>query len=135
MKSTTKQLKTAYLWRYVFTLVIILCSAAGYTQDLNKAKELCNNISDQNKAMAKHAGYDLDALCSEVSSLDSSDSKAAPAAKIVARKTASSSKNSSGMVSSGVAAQFGTNELGLDSSVEASRLYLDEEGREYSRRM
>lgn len=128
MKSTTKQLKTAYLWRYVFTLSLMLCSAAGYSQDLSKAKELCNDISDQNKAMAKHAGYDLDALCSEVSSLDSSDSKAAPAAKIVARKTASSSKNSSGVVSSSVAAKVGPNELGLNSSVEATRLYLGEEG-------
>ena len=104
MKIFIKQLKVAYFWRYVFALVIMLISTASYSQDLSKAKELCNNITDQNKAMAKHAGYDLDALCSEVNAMASPDMKVAPVTEIVSRKTASSSKykldsNNSGMAS------------------------------------
>ena len=68
-----KQLKATYLSCYIFTLVLMLCAGKVYSQDLNKAKELCDNITAQNKAMAKHAGYDLDALCSEVSSMESLD--------------------------------------------------------------
>ena len=127
MKITTKQLKTAYLWRYVFTLVLMLCSTAGYAQDLSKAKELCNNITDQNKAMAKHAGYDLDALCSEVSAMASPDREAVPAPEIVSRKTASSSKNMSDANSSGMASGIKAKNTLMDSSFEASEATMEPE--------
>jgi protein involved in polysaccharide export with SLBB domain len=127
VKSTTKQLKTAYLWRYVFILVLMLCSTAGYAQDLSKAKELCNNITDQNKAMAKHAGYDLDALCSEVSAMASPDREAVPAHEIVSRKTASSSKNMSDANSSGMASGIKAKNTLLDSSFEASEATMEPE--------
>ena len=61
-----KQLKTTDLWRSVFALVIMLCASMSYSQDLAQAKALCGNVTAANKAMAKQAGYDLDALCSEV---------------------------------------------------------------------
>ena len=61
-----KQLKTTDLWRYIFTLVVMLCTSMSYSQDLAQAKALCGNVTAANKAMAKQAGYDLDALCSEV---------------------------------------------------------------------
>jgi protein involved in polysaccharide export with SLBB domain len=127
VKSTTKQLKPAYLWRYVFTLVLMLCSTAGYSQDLSKAKELCNNITDQNKAMAKHAGYDLDALCSEVSAMASSDREVVPATEIVSRKTASSSKNMSDANSSGMTSGIKTKNTFMDSSFEVSESTMDPE--------
>ena len=60
-----KQLKTTDLWRYIFTLVVMLCTSMSYSQDLAQAKALCGNVTAANKAMAKQAGYDLDALCSE----------------------------------------------------------------------
>ena len=127
MKSTTKQLKIAYLLRYVFTLSLMLCSAAGYSQDLSKAKELCNDISDQNKAMAKHAGYDLDALCSEVSAMASPNREAVPATEIVSRKTASSSKNMSDANSSSMSSGVKTKNTFMDSSFEASESTMDPE--------
>ena len=128
MKITTKQLKITDLWRYVFTLVLLLCSTAGYAQDLSKAKELCNNITDQNKAMAKHAGYDLDALCSEVSAMASSNKEVVPATEIVSRKTASSSTNMSDANSSGMTSGIKTKNTLMDSSFEASEATMDVEG-------
>ncbi|MDC0584966.1 SLBB domain-containing protein [bacterium] len=87
-----KQLKTTDLWRYTFTLVVMLCAAMSYSQDVAQAKALCGNVTAANKAMAKQAGYDLDALCSEVST--SVAAKAAvPAPAPVARGTVSSSED------------------------------------------
>jgi len=92
-----KQLKTTDLWRYTFTLVVMLCAAMSYSQDLAQAKALCGNVTAANKAMAKQAGYDLDALCSEVStSVSSKAVVSAPA--LVARGTVSSSEDISGAV-------------------------------------
>ena len=61
-----KLLKTTNIWRSVFALAIMLCTSMSYSQDLAQAKALCGNVTAANKAMAKQAGYDLDALCSEV---------------------------------------------------------------------
>ena len=99
MKSTIKQIKTTYLWRYVLPIAFIIGSAAGYSQDLTKAKQLCENITAANKALAKQAGYDLDTLCSEVSSVGSPSKTFVPALKQVARETVSSSEVISGEAS------------------------------------
>jgi protein involved in polysaccharide export with SLBB domain len=103
VKSTIKQLKITYLWRYLLALVIITGSATVYSQDLTKAKQLCGNITAANKAMAKQAGYDLDTLCSEVSSVGSPSKTFVPALKQVARETVSSTDVISGEVSAFVA--------------------------------
>jgi len=99
VKSTIKQIKTTYLWRYVLPIAFIIGSAAGYSQDLTKAKQLCENITAANKALAKQAGYDLDTLCSEVSSVGSPSKTFVPALKQVARETVSSSEVISGEAS------------------------------------
>ena len=44
-------------------------SVSAYSQGLGDVKQLCNNATAANKAMAKQAGYDLDALCNEVTSV------------------------------------------------------------------
>ena len=88
-----KQLKTTDLWRYIFTLVVMLCTSMSYSQDLAQAKALCGNVTAANKAMAKQAGYDLDALCSEVSTAAVSSKAVVPAPAPVARGTVSSSED------------------------------------------
>ncbi|MDA8946767.1 SLBB domain-containing protein [Luminiphilus sp.] len=71
----------------------LLMSVAGLSfststsaQGLGDVKQLCNNATTANKAMAKQAGYDLDALCSDVTSITQTKKVAPPAAK-VARPT------------------------------------------------
>ena len=92
-----KQLKTTDLRRHIFTLALMLFTSMSYSQDLAQAKALCGNVTAANKAMAKQAGYDLDALCSEVStSVSSKAVVSAPA--LVARGTVSSSEDISGAV-------------------------------------
>jgi polysaccharide export outer membrane protein len=130
VKNTIKQLKITYLLRYAPLLVLMLCSTAGYSQDLSKATELCNNLTDQNKAMAKHAGYDLDALCSEVSAMATPDREAIPATEIVLRQTASSSKNIADTNSSSMTSGITTKNTFMDSSFEASEFTMDSENDE-----
>ena len=92
-----KQLKTTDLRRHIFTLALMLFTSMSYSQDLAQAKALCGNVTAANKAMAKQAGYDLDALCSEVS--NSVSSKAVvPVPAPVARGTVSSSEDISDAV-------------------------------------
>jgi len=61
-------------------------SVSAYSQGLGDVKQLCNNATAANKAMAKQAGYDLDSLCKEASSI-SPAKKAVPPAPTVARPT------------------------------------------------
>ena len=44
-------------------------STSIYSQGLGDVKQLCDSATAANKAMAKQAGYDLDALCNEVTSV------------------------------------------------------------------
>ena len=87
-----KQLKTTDLRRHIFTLALMLFTSMSYSQDLAQAKALCGNVTAANKAMAKQAGYDLDALCSEVSTSVSAKA-VVPAPALVARGTVSSSED------------------------------------------
>lgn len=93
MKSTMKQSRYTYLWRYALALVIMLCSSISSSQDLTQAKKFCNDVTPQNKVMAKQAGFDLDVLCSEVSAATNSSSAVVTVSKPVARGTISSSQN------------------------------------------
>ena len=44
----------------------LLFSISTSAQGLGDVKQLCNNATTANKVLAKQAGYDLDALCSDV---------------------------------------------------------------------
>ena len=87
-----KLVKTTNIWRSVFALAIMLCASMSYSQDLAQAKALCGNVTAANKAMAKQAGYDLEALCSEVSTSVSAKA-VVPAPAPIARGTVSSSED------------------------------------------
>ena len=99
MKSTLKQLNNNYLLRYLLPLILTIISIAGYSLDLTKAKQLCEDITFANKALAKQAGYDLDTLCGEVSSAGTPSKTFVPVLKQVARDTVSSTKEISGEIS------------------------------------
>ena len=49
--------------------LVMLFSFNTYPQGLEDVKQLCDNATVANKAMAKQAGYDLDTLCAEVASV------------------------------------------------------------------
>ena len=87
-----KLVKTTNIWRSVFALVIMFCASAGYSQDLAQAKQLCGNLTAANKAMAQQAGYDLDALCGEVSATGA-DKRVIKPEPMIPRNTASSRRN------------------------------------------
>ena len=87
-----KLVKTTNIWRHAFALVIMLCASAGYSQDLAQAKQLCGNLTAANKAMAQQAGYDLDALCGEVSAAGPNKRIIEPE-PMIPRNTASSRRN------------------------------------------
>ncbi|MDB2378546.1 SLBB domain-containing protein [Luminiphilus sp.] len=61
-------------------------STSTLAQGLGDVKQLCNNATTANKAMAKQAGYDLDALCSDVTSITQTKT-VAPEPPKVARPT------------------------------------------------
>ena len=100
MKFTTNQSKSTCLLRCFFVFVVLLCSTVSHSQDLAQIKKLCGNVSPQNKAMAKQAGYDLDVLCSEVSVAAYPSKGVVPASILVERDTVSSPSYVSGTVAS-----------------------------------
>ena len=44
----------------------ISVSLNTYSQGLGDVKQLCDNVTAANKAMARQAGYDLEQLCGEI---------------------------------------------------------------------
>ena len=76
---------------WLFLVAILSASASSGTsaQGLSDVKQLCNNATAANKAMAKQAGYDLDALCNEVTSI-SQPKTVMPEPPKVARPTVAS---------------------------------------------
>lgn len=63
-------------------------------QELEEVKELCDNMTIANKDLAKRAGYDLDALCTEFISI-TPQKPAISAPAQIARETVSSSQEGS----------------------------------------
>ena len=61
-------------------------SSVTSAQGLGDVKQLCNNATTANKAMAKQAGYDLDALCKDFTSVTQTKT-VAPEPPKVARPT------------------------------------------------
>ena len=66
-------------------------SFSAYSQGLGDVKQLCDNATAANKAMARQAGYDLDQLCGEITTAGAAK-VAVEAPAPVARGTVSSSE-------------------------------------------
>ncbi len=64
----------------------ISLSFITHAQDLGDLKQLCDNVTATNKLMAKQAGYDLDMLCAEVTSVGQTKT-AVPDQTMVPRQT------------------------------------------------
>ncbi len=92
-----KNFKSLGLWILFVSFAEMSTSFNAYSQSLGDVKQLCDNATEANKAMARRAGYDLDLLCSEITAV------AAPkvvfeAPAPVARGTISSSEDISDAV-------------------------------------
>ena len=81
-----KQRGLSAFWFLSIAIVGASFSVSGYSQGLGDVKQLCGNATAANKAMAKSAGYDLDALCNEMTSITQTKKVAPPVPK-VARPT------------------------------------------------
>ncbi len=64
-----KHFKLPELLVLCISVVGLSLSLNVYSQGLEDVKQLCDNVTAANKAMAKQAGYDLDQLCGEVASV------------------------------------------------------------------
>jgi hypothetical protein len=84
---------TRLLWPAALLVSSISLSGMLSAQDLSEAKAICKDLSADNRAMAKAAGYDLDGLCRSLnkrSSIGDKDSEEMAPAK--SRRTVSSSR-------------------------------------------
>jgi len=82
---------TRLLWPAALLVSSISLSGMLSAQDLSEAKAICKDLSADNRAMAKAAGYDLDGLCRSLnkrSSIGDKDSEEMAPAK--SRRTVSS---------------------------------------------
>ena len=70
----------------LMSVVGLSFSSVTSAQGLGDVKQLCNNATSANKAMAKQAGYDLDALCKDFTSVTQTKA-AVPEPPKVARPT------------------------------------------------
>ena len=70
----------------LMSVVGLSFSSVTSAQGLGDVKQLCNNATTANKAMAKQAGYDLDALCKDFTSVTQTKA-AVPEPPKVARPT------------------------------------------------
>ena len=92
-----KHLKLPLLLVLCISVAGISTSLKAYSQGLGDLKQLCDNATLANKAMAKQAGYDLDQLCSEITTAGTAK-MAVEAPDLVARGTVSSSEDISDVV-------------------------------------
>ena len=81
-----KQRSLSTFWFLSIAVVSFTFAMSSYSQGLGDVKQLCGNATAANKAMAKQAGYDLDALCSDVISITQTK-KAVPETPKVPRPT------------------------------------------------
>ena len=61
-----KYLKLPVLLVLCISFVAMSLSFSTYSQSLRDVKQLCDDATAANKAMARQAGYDLDQLCGEI---------------------------------------------------------------------
>ena len=66
---------TRLLWPAALLVSSISLSGMLSAQDLSEAKAICNDLSADNRAMAKAAGYDLDGLCRSLNKKSSTGDK------------------------------------------------------------
>ena len=87
-----KHFKLPVFWVLCILMPAILVSLNIYSQDIGDIKQLCDNATPTNKAMARQAGYDLDELCDEITGV-ANQKVAIQAPTPVARDTVSSSED------------------------------------------
>lgn len=61
----------------VLGFIALACQSSHAAQDLSQAKQLCENASEQQRKMARAAGYDVDALCESLKNQTSSNTQQA----------------------------------------------------------
>ena len=81
-----KLFKLTAFWVSYISIFGISVSLNTYSQGIGDIKQLCDNSTAANKAMARQAGYDLDQLCGEVASVGQAN-KVVPEQPKVARQT------------------------------------------------
>ena len=64
-----KHYKLPACWVLFISILGISMSLNTSSQGIGDLKQLCDNATAANKAMAKQAGYDLDQLCGEIRSI------------------------------------------------------------------
>ncbi|MCW9028234.1 MAG: hypothetical protein OQJ80_04820, partial [Kangiella sp.] len=64
-----------FLALLVLGFATLLTQSANTAQDLSQAKQLCENASEQQRQMARAAGYDVDGLCASLQNQASSNSQ------------------------------------------------------------
>lgn len=77
-----KQRNLPVFWFFCLSVAGMSFSVTANAQGLGDVKQLCGNATAANKAMAKSAGYDLDALCKDFTSGTQSKEVAPPAPKV-----------------------------------------------------
>ena len=87
-----KLFKLPALWVLCISILGISVSLNTYSQGLGDVKQLCDNATAANRAMARQAGYDLDQLCGEITTAGA-EKVAVQAPDPVARGTVSSSED------------------------------------------
>ncbi len=81
--------KTAnYLYSALVFSVLYAIPSAPFAQNLDQAQALCSDLTPAKKAMAERAGYDVDQLCSQVSST-SKNAQITPPLPTIPRATVS----------------------------------------------
>lgn len=79
-------------WILCVSFTGILPSFDTHSQSLESVKQLCDNATTANKAIARQAGYDLDQLCGEIRA-EAASKEAVTTPVPVVRDTVSSSEN------------------------------------------
>ena len=87
-----KHFKLPVIWALCALTFGLSLSFGANSQNLMNVKELCDNATAANKAMARQAGYDLDQLCGEITTAGVAK-VAVQAPTPVARGTVSSSED------------------------------------------
>ena len=95
------------LWVLCISILGISFSLNTYSQGIGDVKQLCDNVTAANKAMARQAGYDLDQLCAQITA-EAAPKVAIEAPAPVTRDTVSSSENISAAVAPVAVSGVGT---------------------------
>ncbi len=81
-----KHFKSPVPWVLCITCLVISLSNNIYSQGIGDLKQLCSDATSAQRAMAKQAGYDVDAICTEFAVIDQV-TKVVPEPPKIARPT------------------------------------------------